>query len=471
MAEGHLIPFMQLAHLISHRQGYTVTIVNTPSNILTLRSLLPSTSTTIHLSSLPFNPSDHNLPPNSESTHTLPSPTHILALIHSSESLRPHFIRLLSDISSSDGRPPLSIIADVFVAWTVEVARDLGIHHAVFTTCGGCGTAAYFSLWLHFPHLKTTDSSFGVPGFPDGFRLDRSQISGVLKASRGADDEWSSSFRRHMCLSMESDAMLCNTVEEVEALGVKALREVSGLPVWAVGPLLRGPKPVSSLNHDSRACMEWMDLRARGSVVYVSFGSQNRVTASQMRELALGLETSGRDFVWVVRAPVGFDPEEEFRAEEWLPEGFEERMKNRGVVIRGWAPQVEILSHASVGAFLSHCGWNSVLESLSNGVPVIGWPMGADQYYNAKVMVEELGVCVELKRGLEGEIDGGDVARVVGVVMDSGGMKRRAVEVGVKMRAAMGSGEGGERRGSSLEACEDFFDEVEAFYNRYVGVG
>ncbi|KAJ6793264.1 Uncharacterized protein M6B38_111850 [Iris pallida] len=114
--------------------------------------------------------------------------------------------------------------------------------------------------------------------------------------------------------------------------------------------------------------VKWLDSHESGSVVYVSFGSQNTVLASQMMSLADGLESSGHPFVWVVRPPLGFDLSSEFRP-EWLPQGFEERMRasGKGILIRRWAPQLEILSDDSTDAFLSHCRWNSVLESLSRG--------------------------------------------------------------------------------------------------------
>ncbi|KAL7180815.1 hypothetical protein ACSBR1_039803 [Camellia fascicularis] len=105
---------------------------------------------------------------------------------------------------------------------------------------------------------------------------------------------------------------------------------------------------------------------------------QNTISASQMMELAKGLEDSGKSFIWVVRPPIGFDPKGEFKA-EWLPDCFEERMVERkqGMLVRSWAPQLKILCHKSTEAFLSHCGWNSVL-SWSQGVPIIGWPLAAE---------------------------------------------------------------------------------------------
>ncbi|KAK2431312.1 UDP-glycosyltransferase 92A1 [Trifolium repens] len=205
--------------------------------------------------------------------------------------------------------------------------------------------------------------------------------------------------------------------------------------------------------------MEWLDLKEENSVLYISFGSQNTISASQMMALAKGLEESEKLFIWVIRPPVGFDMNGEFKA-EWLPEGFEERMTHskRGLLVHKWGPQLEILSHKSTGAFLSHCGWNSVLESLSYGVPIIGWPLAAEQAYNAKMLVEEMGVSVELTRTVESVISKEDVMRVIEIVMDQEGMgkemKKKANEIAAHMREA--TLEKGEVKGSSLRAMDDF---------------
>ncbi|XP_010252445.1 PREDICTED: UDP-glycosyltransferase 92A1-like [Nelumbo nucifera] len=157
---------------------------------------------------------------------------------------------------------------------------------------------------------------------------------------------------------------------------------------------------------------------------------------------------------------VGFDINGEFKA-EWLPEGFEESVtkSRQGLVVRKWAPQLEILSHKSKSVFLSHCGWNSVLESLSQGVPIIGWPLVAEQAYNSKLMEEEIGVCVELARGLDGRVMSGEVEREIKLVMGGGEngkeMKMKASEAARKVRAAV---EKGDQLGSSIKALDGFLE-------------
>ncbi|KAK1260696.1 UDP-glycosyltransferase 92A1 [Acorus gramineus] len=451
MAQGHLIPFMQLAQLIDRRKGYSVTIINTPSNIHTLRSSLPSTSS-VHLVDLTFSGG----PENTDSiTHD-----EFYSFFQSIESsIRPSFRRFLSDAIAADPDNPPCIICDGSLGWTVEVAEELGVFHAFFLPSGAYGSAVFHSLWTQRPYEWKDSDEFALPNRPD-IKLHRSQVSPMLLHANDEDPGFMY-FRRQILMSSNSSGILINTAKEFERGGVEFLEAQTGTPIWPIGPILRMPK--KSTPSDS-GCVAWLNQHAEASVLYVSFGSENSISAPQMMELAMGLEASETIFVWVVRPPVGFDFEGEFRAEEWLPEGFEERMRerNRGMLIRGWAPQLEILSHTSTGGFLSHCGWNSVIESLSNGVPIIGWPLGAEQYYNSKMMVEEVGVCVEVARGSESVVERGHVERIVRSVMDDGGlgreMRRKAREMGKVLREAVGEG------GASVRAMDEFL--VKAFSNK-----
>ncbi|KAL0459270.1 UNVERIFIED_CONTAM: UDP-glycosyltransferase 92A1 [Sesamum latifolium] len=191
------------------------------------------------------------------------------------------------------------------------------------------------------------------------------------------------------------------------------------------------------------------------------FGSQNTISASQMMNLAKALDASSRNFIWVVRPPLETDINAEFAAEKWLPEGFPQRVhdQERGLIISRWAPQVEILAHKSVAAFMSHCGWNSVLESLKNGVPLIGWAVAAEQFYNAKLLVEEVGVCVEVARGTNVEVREEDIREKIEMVMgeneEGKRMRRRAGEVKEMIEEAMR--DEGDSKGSSVKAMHEFF--------------
>ncbi|XP_047312919.1 zeatin O-xylosyltransferase-like [Impatiens glandulifera] len=162
---------------------------------------------------------------------------------------------------------------------------------------------------------------------------------------------------------------------------------------WAIAPLF----PVTANEDDkTHPTLEWLDKHPPKSVIYVSFGSTTTMSREQINELALGLEESKQRFLWVLRDA---DRGDIFDAESTilpLPEGFEERVEGVGKVTRDWAPQLGILRHPSVGGFMSHCGWNSCLESLTMGVPLATWPMHSDQPHNALLMTHILKVGVQV---------------------------------------------------------------------------
>ncbi|KAL7001465.1 hypothetical protein U1Q18_002617 [Sarracenia purpurea var. burkii] len=483
LAHGHLIPFLALARQIHQTTSFIVTVATTPLNIHYLRSVVAGDPTLfsvdqshhLRLAPLPFQSSDHGLPPNTENTEALPL-NQIINLFHATAALEGPSHQLLAEITAEEGRPPICIISDIFHGWATRVAATAGTVNVSFSTGGGYGTAAYVSIWKNLPHRSTEADEFPVPGFPDSCRFHRSQLHRFMREANGKDP-WSQFFQPQITLSLNSFGWLCNTAEEIEPLGLEILRKYINLPVWAIGPLLPpamlSPSSASSETlgqHGGREsgispqkCLEWLNSQPQSSVLYISFGSQNTINASQMMELAKGLENSGKLFIWVVRPPVGFDLKGKFRA-EWLPDGFEERTtkSKRGLLVRSWAPQLEILRHRSTAAFLSHCGWNSVMESLSQGVPMIGWPLAAEQAYNSKMLVEEMDVCVELTRGLQSTITAAEVERVIDLVMERKGkgeeMKRKAVEIGELLKAAVRE-EGGQK-GSSLQAMDHFVSAI-----------
>jgi len=184
----------------------------------------------------------------------------------------------------------------------------------------------------------------------------------------------------------------------------KLMGRVARKPVYPIGPLSRPVDP-SKTNHP---VLDWLNKQPDESVLYVSFGSGGSLSAKQLTELAWGLELSQQRFVWVVRPPVDGPASSEYFTvnngerrnctSDYLPEDFASRTHERGIVVPTWAPQAEILAHKAVGGFLTHCGWNSILESVVNGVPMIAWPLFADQKMNATLLNEELGIAVRSKK-------------------------------------------------------------------------
>lgn len=153
--------------------------------------------------------------------------------------------------------------------------------------------------------------------------------------------------------------------------------------LYTIGPMLQlpgfGAQYTTSIPEND-SCLQWLDMQAEKSVLYISFGTLGNLNWEEMRELAHGLEASGVAFLWILKVS---SPAE---AITLLTPGFLDRTRHRGFIHIGWAPQTRILSHWAVGGFISHCGWNSIMESISNGVPIISWPVFVDQPMNARYL-------------------------------------------------------------------------------------
>ncbi|XP_049372881.1 UDP-glycosyltransferase 92A1-like [Solanum verrucosum] len=355
----------------------------------------------------------------------------------------------------------------MFFGWSANIAHEFGIFHVIFSGAGGFGLACYYSMWLNLPHKKTENFVFTMPDFQEGGNLDVSQLNpSLLEAD--SNDPYTNFNWKNLPNWINSDGILFNTIEGLDKLGLTYFRRKLGIPVWAIGPI---PWPVSNkqrvgneTGEETEKFIKFLDEKEEESVLYISFGSQNRISTSQMMELAKALDNASRvNFIWAVRPPLGFDINMEFRGEEWLPEGFVQRVfedQNRGLIVPKWAPQVEILAHKSIGAFLTHCGWNSVLESLENGVPLLGWPIAAEQFYNAKFLEQDVGVCVEVARGNNSQVKHEDILEKIDVVMgvnEKGNeIRRKACEVKEMINNAIIDDE--DLKGSSIRAMDEFLN-------------
>jgi UDP:flavonoid glycosyltransferase YjiC (YdhE family) len=252
-----------------------------------------------------------------------------------------------------------------------------------------------------------------------------------------------------------ADGILLNTFDELErrALGAIRARLPNTFTVGPLGPEVAPPSYLPSLTSslwrgDGR-CAAWLDGRAEaGSVVYVNFGSITVVTGEQMDEFAWGLAAAGSPFLWVVRPDMVRD------GGGWaLPEGFEEAVAGRGLTV-GWCDQEAVLEHPATGGFLSHCGWNSTLESLRAGVPLLCWPFFSEQVTNCRYACEEWGVGMEMPREAgRGEVEAA-VRELMGAEGRGAAARRKAAEWKEKARAAVAPG------GSSCANLERFVQEI-----------
>jgi len=334
---------------------------------------------------------------------------------------------------------PLSaFITDFFCSTMLDVAAELRIPTYVFFT----SSASLLSVLLSLPKLvseipisfKDIDFPIEVPG--------TLPIPGrdMLTPLQDRSDEIFDWVYRHSSPLWEATGILINTFEELQPEVIKALvagkicnsTDIDRMPrFYPVGPLMsslpleHNDKPVEDGGAD---CLKWLYKQPPSSVLFVSFGSETGLPRAQVIELALGLEASGHRFLWVLRSPSSsFLSIEETEISQLLPEGFKSRTQDRGLVVASWAPQIPVLSHPSTGGFLSHCGWNSTLESISHGVPMICWPLFAEQRMNRLLLVDDFKVGIPAKMESDDFVKTGEVERVVRELMEGeGGMRVRA---------------------------------------------
>ncbi|GMN20558.1 hypothetical protein TIFTF001_047127 [Ficus carica] len=239
---------------------------------------------------------------------------------------------------------------------------------------------------------------------------------------------------------------LYNTSRLLESNFLDLIQEIEretnpNMKLWAIGPLETVTifKQISnSSSRKQKDCLEWLDKHKPNSVLYVSFGTTTFMEDEQIRELALGLEQSDVKFLWVLRDADKGNVFDEVRRPQ-LPDGFEERAKEKGMVVRDWAPQLEILGHSSTGGFMSHCGWNSCLESISLGVPIAAWPLHSDQPLNAVLITEllKVGVAVRNWAQSDGLVSSSAIRDAVKRLMDSkegDEVRNRAEKLGCELR-------------------------------------
>ncbi|CAH2076373.1 unnamed protein product [Thlaspi arvense] len=340
------------------------------------------------------------------------------------EMMRMALPQIRSAIMGLEPQPSVFVV-DLLGTEALSVAKELGImkKHVLVTTSAWFLALTVYMASLDketlYKHLSSRGALF-IPGC-NPVKFDRVQdpsnyVRELAESQRiGAE-------------VITADGVFVNTWHGVEPGTIRSFLDpenlgpvMRGVPVHPVGPLVRPAEP--DLKHH---VLDWLDLQPKESVVYVSFGSGGALTAEQTIELAYGLELTRHRFVWVVRPPAEDDPSASMFVDktknqkeplDFLPYGFLDRTRDIGLVVRIWAPQEEILAHESTGGFVSHCGWNSVLESIVNGVPMIAWPLYSEQKMNAWLVSEELRIAARVNVG-DGIVKKEEIIEMVKRVMD-----------------------------------------------------
>ncbi|KAL8504968.1 hypothetical protein ACS0TY_016243 [Phlomoides rotata] len=445
MSQSHIIPLTDFAKLLA-RRGVIVSIITTPSNFARYEASIKHAAEdglSIRMIPLNFPGQESGLPPGCENMDSLTSMNLVMEFFQACEMLKSPLEKLIQNLDPK----PSCIVSTNAIPWTQKVAEGFKIPRYVFETIS-CFTLLCSHILSH--HEMREGETFVVPGIPHRIEFTKAQLPKTLKKSSDDDDNNIGRIIDQINeAKLKARGTLVNSFEGlehgyVEGYGKERQR------LWCIGPVsLCNKKFDEKLDRgnkadiDDKCCLSWLDSMKRGSVIYVCFGSLCRVTGAQIKEIGLGLEASNFPFIWIIR---GLDFSEE--VEKWLDEEkFEERVGGIGLVIRGWAPQVLILSHTSVGGFLTHCGWNSTLEGVCAGVPMITWPMFAEQFYNEKFIVQVLKIGVRI--GVEEDrkkafVKWEQVKKSIEFLMDEGEegkeRRRRAQKLGEMAKEALEEG-------------------------------
>lgn len=387
LAHGHISPFLELSKQLV-KQKFYIYFCSSPVNLSRIKGKLTGNYShsiqlvELHLPSLP------ELPPHYHTTNGLPPhlmPTLKMAL----DMASPSFTNILKTLS------PDLLIYDFIQPWAPAAAASLGIPSVQFLSNGAAATA----FMIHF--VKKPGNEFP---FPEIYLRDY-EISGFNRFLESSANARKDKEKARQCLEQSSNVILIRSFKEIEERFIDFLSNLNAETVVPVGPLLQDQIDEEDAETEM---VEWLSKKDPASSVFVSFGSEYFLSKEELEEVAYGLELSKVNFIWVVRFPMG----DKMRVEEALPEGFLSRVGDKGMVVEGWAPQKKILRHSSIGGFVSHCGWGSVMESMNFGVPIVAMPMHLDQPFNAK-LVEAHGVGIEVKRDENGKLQREEIAKVI----------------------------------------------------------
>ncbi|KAH0689332.1 hypothetical protein KY289_016690 [Solanum tuberosum] len=447
-SQGHVTPMMSLAKLL-HSRGFHITFVNTEFNhsrliqskgVDSVKGLLDFKFATI----------PDGMPPSDENAT---QDITLLCDMTRKTCLVP-FKKLLTKLNSGEVPPVSCVISDGVMTFGIKAAQDLGIPDVTFWTASVCAFVGY----LHYRQLikrgifpfkndnylidGTLDTPIDwIPGMKD---VKLKDLPSFLRTTDPNDIMFDfMGEEAQNCL--KASAIMFNTFEVFEHELLQTI--VSNFnfsniySIGPLGPLLRKHVPHhsqvlllnSSLWKPDTTIFEWLDNREIDSVLYVNYGSVTTMTNDHFLEFAWGLANSKQQFLWIVRQDI-IKGESATLSEEFL-----EEIKDRGILVN-WCAQEQVLRHPAVGAFLTHCGWNSMMETISEGVPVICWPFFSDQQTNCHYSCEKWGIGMEVNHDVKRE----EVAKLVSEMMEGEkGKEMRSKAREWKMKAEEATDVGG----------------------------
>ncbi|XP_031486526.1 UDP-glycosyltransferase 76B1-like [Nymphaea colorata] len=377
--QGHITPMLQLAHLL-HSRGFSITIVHARYN---------APDHTKH-PQFRFEPFADGIEPDQFGAMGI---LEMLSTIV--DSLKQPFRSVMGRIQSGQNRVDC-VVSDALAYFSRAVAQELGLPWLVFRT----SSPTSFMFFAAFPSLR----QMGYIPVQD------SELESVIKekppfrvkdlplVKTGESESFFQFIGEMVEATKKSSALVLNSMDKLEQPTLDSLRSEIPAPIYVLGPLCNYASGDSgSLIRQDRSCLSWLDKQASGTVMYVSIGSVARMDAANLTQMAQGLRDSRQPFLWVIRPGL-------VRSEDsvQLLDQFVEESQDMGRVVK-WAPQSEVLAHPAVGGFMTHCGWNSTLECICAGKPMICWPAYGDQMVNARLVCQVWSNGVEMGEKLESE--------------------------------------------------------------------
>ncbi|KAL8156016.1 UDP-glycosyltransferase 85A8-like [Apium graveolens] len=459
-AQGHINPVLNLAKLL-HQKGFHISFVNTEFNhnrLIKSKGLQALNG----LSDFRFYSIPDGLPPSD------PDATQDIATLckYTPINCLGPFCNLISELNnfSISGLPPVTcIVSDATMSFTLAAAEKFGITEVLVWTASSCGLIAYmqYHQLVERGYIPLQDMSYVTNGYlhtnidwaPGMKDMKLKDFPSFIRTT-DPNDIMLNFFIDLTAALCKARAVIINTFDTLEQDVLEAI-SVSQPHIYTIGPLHLMMKQIqdnrlksigSSLWKEEDTCIDWLDNRELNSVVYVNFGSITTMNAEQLTEFAWGLANSKKHFLWIVRPDIIAGDTAK------VPQEFVVETRERGR-LASWCSQERVLKHPAIGCFLTHSGWNSTLESIASGVPVICWPFFAEQQTNCKYS------CVEWEIGFEidNKVKRAEVEELVRELMDGDKGKRLKTNVlEWKKKAELAASPGG----SSSQNLDRFIHEV-----------
>lgn len=451
--QGHMNPMMQFAKNLASK-GLIVTFVTTHH---TQQQIIKAHSQTDQVDPIDAHNMDGDIR-SAQISDGLPLDFDRSAgfseFMRSVEKMGGELERLIHDLNET-GPPVSCVIADTMLFWSLQVTKKFGIPWISFWTQPTVVYSIFYHSHLVEAQRQSHDKASGdevdnlidyIPGVPT---LHPRDLPSFFNETDADSLYLLDLFRKSLQSSREADRVLCNSFDDLESATVNASMKLEP-PVFRVGPLLpsgylKGESPDENMRtgtslcaeHD---CSEWLNTKPNGSVIYVSFGSLIHVSKDQLKEIAMGLRDGRQPFLWVLRPDIVAST-----VSDLLPDGFLDEAGSQGLVVP-WCNQLQVLSHSSVAGFITHCGWNSMLEAIALGVPMLGFPFWADQFTNCKFMADEWKLGFRVSGGAHGEdnrmIDRKDISSAIRKLFTDEGkeMKKKVAAIKESARTAVRTG-------------------------------